>query len=154
MSSSEMESTSTSTPSTKELFEDIIHIVMSTPSTALFLLSHPLFSKLIIGASLVWITQSLICICNLLKLDLGPLWIILVLIWMVLDSQLLELLLDLCICGVSLHSKKFVVIFSLLLGLLLLALSLLSAAKAATEATPSEATIKTTLPLSLVLPLS
>ena len=143
-----MEST---TSSSEKLLENIIHILMSTTSaTTLLLLSYSLFSKLIIGTSLVWITQCLIGICNFLKFHLCCLRIILVLVWMVLNSKLLEFLLDLCIRSISFNPQGLVVIFSLFLGLLLLALSLLTSAKS----TPSKTSLETTLSLSLpVLPL-
>ena len=139
------------TSSSEELLENIIHILMSTTTaTTLLLLSYSLFSKLVIGASFVWITQGLIGICNFLEFYLCSFRIILVLVWMVLNSKFLEFLLDLCIRSISLNSQDLVVIFSLFLGLLLLALSLLTSAKS----TPSETSLKTALSLSLpVLPL-
>jgi len=152
MSASEVKATPTaSATSSEELLEYIIHVLMSTASaTTLLLLSNSLFSKLVIGASLVWITQCLIGICDFLEFYLSSFRIIFVLVWMVLNSKFLELLLDLCIRSVSLYSQYLVVIFSLFLGLLLLALSLLTSAKS----TPSKTSLETTLSLSLpVLPL-
>jgi len=152
MSASEVKATTTaSATSSEELLEYIIHVLMSTASaTTLLLLSNSLFSKLVIGASLVWITQCLIGICDFLEFYLSSFRIIFVLVWMVLNSKFLELLLDLCIRSVSLYSQYLVVIFSLFLGLLLLALSLLTSAKS----TPSKTSLESTLSLSLpVLPL-
>ena len=54
----------------------------------------PLFSQLIIDPSLLRITQCLICICNLLKLLLCTLRIVLVLVRVVANGQFLEGLLD------------------------------------------------------------
>ena len=99
-----MASKATSTTTSEELLENVIHILPSTSSTTLLLLSYSLFSKLIIGASFVWITQCLVSICNFLEFDLSSFRIILVLVWMMLNSHLLELFLDLCIGSVSPYS--------------------------------------------------
>ena len=153
MPSSKVEATTaTSATSSEELLEYVIHVLMSTTTAStLLLLPYALFSKLIIGASLVWITQCLVGICNFLEFDLSCFRIIFVLVWMMLDSKLLKLLLDFCIRSVSFDSQNLVVIFSLFLGLLLLALSLVTTAKS----TPTETSLETASSLSLpVLPLS
>jgi hypothetical protein len=56
--------TSSATAATKELLENIVHILAAaSTTTSLLLLSDSLFSKLVIGASLIWITERLIGIC-------------------------------------------------------------------------------------------
>jgi hypothetical protein len=132
---------STAASSAEKLFENIIHIVAATSTTAsLLLLLHSFFSELIVGAPLVGITESLVCIRNLLELFLRSLWIIFVLVWMMLNSHFLELLLDLCVRGISADSKHFVIVLALVLGLLLVH-SLVSSAKAASAESASKSTL-------------
>jgi hypothetical protein len=50
------------------------------------LLPDSFLTKLIIGTSFIWVTQGLVRICNFLELCLGSLWVILILVWMILNS--------------------------------------------------------------------
>lgn len=95
-------STKGTTSTTKELWENIIHIhsTRSPWSTSCFLLFYSFFSKLIIGFTFFCITEYLICSSNFLKFFLCPFWIIRIFIWMILDCKFLECFLDLRIISI------------------------------------------------------
>ena len=100
---------------TKEVCKNIIHVhaIESTATTlavSLLMLSHTLFSLQIVDTTLLFIAKGLIGIGNLLELCLGSLRVVLVLIRMVLDSQLLECLLNLSVSRVAFDTQQFVVV--------------------------------------------
>lgn len=85
----EMETTPSETSSAEKLLEYVVHIHIhssSSASSSLFLLPDSFLTKLIIGTSFIWVTQGLVRICNFLELCLGSLWVILILVWMILNS--------------------------------------------------------------------
>jgi hypothetical protein len=86
---------SSASSASKELIENVF-VAEMTPAKVhvriltLLLSFHSLFTVLIIDASLLRVTQSLICIGYLLELLLCPVGIIFVLVWMIFDCKLLE----------------------------------------------------------------
>ena len=123
--------TTTSATTSEEVSKDVIHVHVHVLATtwltlSLLLLANTLLSKLIVDSSLLWVRKGLIRICDLLEFLLGCVRVVQILVWMVLDGKLLECLLQLGIISVPLHSQQVIVVFSLLLGFLLLLLSLLS----------------------------
>ena len=74
-------------------------------SLALFMLSYAFLTLLVVDAALVFITECLVGICNLLELLLGSVRVILVTVGMVLDCELLECLFDFLFGRVFLHAQ-------------------------------------------------
>ena len=72
---------------------------------ALFMLSYAFLTLLVIDAALVFITECLVGICNLLELLLGSVRVVLVTVGMVLDGELLECLFDFLFGRVFLHAQ-------------------------------------------------
>lgn len=70
---------------------------------ACLMLSYAFFSLLVIDAALIFVTECLISICNLLEFLFRCIRVVLVTIGMVLDGELLECLLDFLIGRVSLN---------------------------------------------------
>lgn len=111
----------------------VVEVLIMTSTTTtlvllLFVLLNALFARLIVDTTLCRILERLIGVRNLRKLFLGRFRVVLVLVWMVLDSEFLERLLDFLICCIFFHIEKFVVILAL--GLSLLALLLTATAVA------------------------
>ena len=123
--------TTTSATTSEEVGKDVIHVHVHVLATtwltlSLLLLANTLFSKLIVDSSLLWVRKGLIRICDRLEFLLGSVRVVQILVWMVLDGKFLECLLQLGIISIPLHSQQVIVVFSLLLGFLLLLLSLLA----------------------------
>lgn len=99
----EVEVTATTTASTtsKEARENVVkvHVVELLPAIrvtlALFVLADSFFALLIIDPPFLLIRERLVGIRDLLEFLLGGLWVVLILVWMVLNGKLLESLLDL-----------------------------------------------------------
>ena len=104
--------TATSSSPPEELIEQVIMIEATPWVLPLFFILDSLLSILIIDSSLVWVSKGLIGISDLLELDLGLLWVVLVLIWMELDGLLFKCLLDLCICGCLLNAQGLVIVLT------------------------------------------
>ena len=98
----------------EERREDVVKVhvmeLLASPwlSLHLLMLSHAFFSLLVINATLFLVGQYFIRISNFLELLLRPIWIVLVLVWMVLYCEFFEPLLDFSICGISFDTKDFV----------------------------------------------
>jgi len=115
----EMESTTTTrSTSSKELGEHVVHIMMASLSTSLFVFFHALFAVHIINLSFIFVAQRLVSISNFLKLLLCPIRVICVFVGVILNGHFLESFFDLSICGVSFDSQQLVVIFALFFWLL------------------------------------
>ena len=105
----------------EELVEDVIHVLVAAATTASLPLDT-LLAALVVELSLLRVRQNLVSIGNFLKLFLCFLWLLFVLVWMELDRQFLELLLDLTFFGVSLDAQGLIVVLALLGGRLTLLL--------------------------------
>jgi hypothetical protein len=100
----------------KELIEDVIMVEPTSTSPSwvlafLFILDS-FFSILIIDGFLIRVREGLVGISDLLELDLGFLWIVLVLVWMVFDSLLFKSFLDFCLSCCLLQAKDLVIVLS------------------------------------------
>ena len=132
--------------------EDVVKVkvkLLSTSATlsgvlALLLLLDSLWTELIVCPSFFRVTQRLVRIGNLLELGLGSLRVIGVLVRVMLDSELLESLLDLRLRGRFLQTHHVVVVIFRLLHFLLRLLLVLSLMM-------STAASKVLLPMLLLL---
>ena len=109
-------SPTTASASPKELVEGVLLVEAAAVRVVTLRVSlQALLTMLIVNPLLIGIRECLIGICYVLELLLGPIGVILVLVRVELDGHLLEGLLDLILCGVTLQAKYLVVV--LLLGI-------------------------------------
>ena len=90
---------------------------------ALLVLPNSFLSLLVVDTAFLLVTQSLICVRNLLEFLLCGVRVVLVLVRMVLDGEFLERLLNVLLRGIAFDAEQFVVVFALWRCLLLLALT-------------------------------
>ena len=105
-------SPATASAAPKELVEDVLLVEATATARVLTLRVslQALLAMLIVNTLLVWIRECLIGICYVLELLLGSIRVVLVLVWVELDSHLLKGLLDLVLCGASLQAKHLIVV--------------------------------------------
>ena len=105
-------SPATASAAPKELVEDVLLVEATATARVLTLRVslQALLAMLIVNTLLVWIRECLIGICYVLELLLGSIRVVLVLVWVELDSHLLKGLLDLVLCGTSLQAKHLIVV--------------------------------------------
>ena len=107
-------SPTTASASPKELVEGVLLVEAAAIRVVTLRVSlQALLTMLIVYPLLIGIRECLIGICYVLELLLGPIGVILVLVRVELDGHLLEGLLDLILCGVTLQAKHLVVVLLL-----------------------------------------
>ena len=117
--------------STKEVVKVEIELLTAKSETSgvlsafsLLSLLNTLFTLSVINSPLFRVTQDIVGICNFLELFFGLFRFVSVFVWVIFDGQLFECFLDLIFRCVGFNAHDLVIVFTGILWLLLLLLSL------------------------------